>query len=157
MTITMKAPLEVGICVADLDRAVAFYQGVLGFARISEATLPPERAEAAGFGPVAFRMVRMQTNYGERIKLLETTPGPDQRAGFDPGTRRHQLSHIRGRRYRGGAGAPYAIRRQMMSAQPIQTRPGTRLIFFRDSEGNPLELVQYDDLSAYRPDICSKQ
>jgi hypothetical protein len=35
----------------------------------------------------------------------------------------------------------------------VQTRPGTRLVFFRDSEGNPLELVQYDDLAAYRPDI----
>lgn len=25
----------------------------------------------------------------------------------------------------------------------VQTRPGTRLAFFRDSEGNPLELVQH--------------
>ncbi len=154
MTITMKAPLEVGICVADLDRAVAFYQGVLGFERISEATLSPERAEAAGFGPVAFRMVRMQTNYGERIKLLETTPGP---AHSVPGSilGRAGISYLTfvvadieaalERLTRSGA--------KMMSAQPIQTRPGTRLIFFRDSEGNPLELVQYDDLSAYRPDI----
>jgi catechol 2,3-dioxygenase-like lactoylglutathione lyase family enzyme len=154
MTVTMKAPLEVGICVADLDRAVGFYQGVLGFERMSEATLSPERAEAAGFGPVAFRMVRMQTNYGERIKLLETTPGPV----------RGEAGSILGR-----AGISYLtfvvadieaalvrLKRsgvEMMSAQPIQTRPGTRLIFFRDSEGNPLELVQYDDLAAYRPDI----
>ena len=71
MSVTMKAPLEVGICVANLERAVGFYETVLGFSRISEATLSPERAEAAGFGPVAFRMVRMQTNYGERIKLTQ--------------------------------------------------------------------------------------
>lgn len=154
MTVTMKAPLEVGICVVDLERATAFYQGALGFERISEATLSPERAEAAGFGPVAFRMVRMQTNYGERIKLIETAPAPTADA---PGP-------ILGR-----AGISYltfvvtdieaALQRlrqsgvEMLSPNPIQTRPGTRLIFFRDSEGNPLELVQYDDLAVYRPDI----
>lgn len=155
MTVTMKAPLEVGICVTDVERAATFYETVLGFERISEATLSPERADAAGFGPVAFRMVRMQTNYGERIKLLETKPAPVSEGA--PGA-------ILGR-----AGISYltfvvtdieaALQRlkrsgvEMMSAQPIQTRPGTRLIFFRDSEGNPLELVQYDDLRVYRPDI----
>jgi hypothetical protein len=42
---------------------------------------------------------------------------------------------------------------ELLSDQPVQTRPGTRLLFFRDCEGNPLELVQYDDLKSYRPDL----
>mgnify|MGYP006180802405 FL=1 len=76
MTIHMKAPLEIGISVKDVERAADFYEKALGMQRISEATLAADRAELAGFGPVAFRMVRMQTNHGERIKLLQPTPGP---------------------------------------------------------------------------------
>lgn len=154
MSIHMRAPLEIGISVVDVERAAAFYESVLGFKRISEATLTAERAELAGFGPVSFRMVRMQTNYGERIKLLQTEP---QAARPAPGS------------ILGTAGISYltfvvadldaAMQRlvaagaRFMSAAPVQTRPGTRLAFFRDSEGNPLELVQYDDLAAYRPDL----
>jgi len=33
-------------------------------------------------------------------------------------------------------------------------RPGTWLAFFRDPEGNVLELVEYDDPAAYRPDLA---
>jgi catechol 2,3-dioxygenase-like lactoylglutathione lyase family enzyme len=155
MTVTMRAPLEVGICVANLERAAAFYQSAIGFERISEATLSPERAAAAGFGPVAFRMVRMQTNYGERIKLIETTPGPDADEMPDSILGRAGISYLTFV----VTDIEAALQRlkqsgvEMLSPQPIQTRPGTRLIFFRDSEGNPLELVQYDDLAAYRPDI----
>jgi catechol 2,3-dioxygenase-like lactoylglutathione lyase family enzyme len=155
MSVTLKAPLEVGICVADLERAAAFYENVLGFKRISEATLAADRAAQAGFGPVSFRMLRMQTNYGERIKLLKPEPLPAaaERGGI---LAREGISYLTfvvadldaalQRLDRAGA--------RSISGGPVQTRPGTRLAFFRDSEGNVLELVQYDDLKAYRPDIA---
>lgn len=155
MTVMMKAPIEVGISVTDIERATAFYETALGFERVSEAELPVERAVLAGFGPVSFRMVRMQTNYGERIKLLQ--PAPEAQ---EP----NRTSIL------GQAGLAYltfvvadidaAMQRllaagvQFMSPEPIQTRPGTRLAFFRDSEGNALELVEYEDLTAYRPDLA---
>jgi lactoylglutathione lyase len=150
----MKAPLEVGICVVDVERAAAFYEKALGFARISEATLAADRATLAGFGPVSFRMVRMQTNYGERIKLLEPSPRPTQ-VGRGAMLAREGISYLTfviadldaALQRLAQAGA------QMITNGSVQTRPGTRLAFFRDSEGNVLELVQYDDLAAYRPDI----
>jgi catechol 2,3-dioxygenase-like lactoylglutathione lyase family enzyme len=155
MTVTMKAPLEVGVAVTDLERATAFYQSAMGFERISEATLTPERATAAGFGPVHFRMVRMQTNYGERIKLIETEPRARKDSAEQPILAQAGISYLTfvvadieaamARLAKSGV--------TFSSAGPVQTRPGTRLVFFRDSEGNPLELVQYDDLAAYRPDI----
>jgi len=37
---------------------------------------------------------------------------------------------------------------------PMQVRPGTWLAFFRDPEGNVLELVEYDDPAGYRPDLA---
>lgn len=155
MTVTMKAPLEVGICVHHLERAARFYEEALGFKYVSEATLAADRAEQAGFGPVSFRMKRMQTNYGERIKLLQPEPvtGPAEVSGpilgrsgicyltFVVADLEDALKRVE------AAGA------SMITRGPVQTRPGTRLAFFRDTEGNPLELVQYDDLAAYRPDL----
>jgi catechol 2,3-dioxygenase-like lactoylglutathione lyase family enzyme len=38
---------------------------------------------------------------------------------------------------------------------PMEVRPGTWLAFFRDPEGNVLELVEYDDPAAYRPDLAA--
>ena len=156
MTLTMKAPLEIGISVTNLERATAFYRDVLGFEQVSEATLSPERAEAAGFGAVAFRMVRMQTNYGERIKLLQTDPRAAEAKILPSILANAGISYLTfvvadieqaiDRLRKSGA--------TLLADKPVQTRPGTRLMFFRDSEGNPLELVQYDDLSAYRPDIA---
>lgn len=154
MTVHMVAPLEVGVCVRDAARAADFYEQVLGFARISEATLAADRAQLAGFGPVAFRMVRMQSNYGERIKLLQPDPAP---VDVTPGAILGQcgisyltfvvadLEAAYERLLRAGV--------KVLSDGPTQTRPGTRLLFFRDCEGNPLELVQYDDLAGYRPDV----
>jgi lactoylglutathione lyase len=156
MSLTLQAPLEVGVCVRDLDAMSRFYEHALGFARISEATLAAERAALIGFGPVSFRMVRMQTNWGERIKLLQPDPLPDE-----PGT-----AAILGRRgiayltfLVGDIDAAFArvvaAGAEPISPGPLQSRPGTRLAFFRDPEGNTLELCQYDDLAAYRPDLSA--
>jgi lactoylglutathione lyase len=154
MTVLLRAPLEVGVCVLDLERMAAFYQSVLGFAHVSDATLAADRAERAGFGPVSFRMRRLQTNRGERIKLLQPdpTPGPTPR---EPILARAGLAYLTfivddidaafERLVAAGA--------ERITDGPVQTRPGTRLLFFRDPEGNVLELCEYEDLAAYRPDL----
>ncbi|MGE0800499.1 MAG: VOC family protein [Lautropia sp.] len=155
MTISPRAPLEIGIVVADLDRVVDFYQRVLGFERISEATLAPDRAERIGFGRVEFRMVRMQTGYGERIKLIATVPAPAGQSTGGAVLARAGIAYLTFV----VADLDAALQRlraagvQPLSAEPVQSRPGTRLVFLRDSEGNALELAQYDDLHAYRSDL----
>lgn len=157
MTVLMKSPLEIAVCVLDLDRAATFYEKVLGFRRVSESSMGPELAQKLGFGPVTFRMVRMQTSYGERIKLFKTTPGSGPNAFPGAALGRpgiNYLSFI-------VADLEATLERvalagaAVMTDGPVQTRPGTRMAFFRDSEGNVLELVQHDDLSAYRTDIRS--
>lgn len=60
----MEAPLEVGICVEDLDTMIGFYQDVLDFKLISEIDVPPAKSREAGFTEGGYRIVRMQTNYG---------------------------------------------------------------------------------------------
>jgi lactoylglutathione lyase len=41
----------------------------------------------------------------------------------------------------------------MTGDQAIQSRPGLLVAFLRDPEGNVVELVQYDHVAAYRPDL----
>jgi catechol 2,3-dioxygenase-like lactoylglutathione lyase family enzyme len=41
----------------------------------------------------------------------------------------------------------------MTGTEPVQSRPGLYVAFLRDPEGNIIELVQYDDVAAYRPDL----
>ena len=158
MSIRLEAPLEVGVCVHDLERMAAFYEQALGCQRISEATLDADRAERAGFGRIGFRMLRLQTNYGERIKLLQPDPPPAR--GGTPGD------------VLGTAGLVYltflvadidaaieGLKRagaRLVTPGAVQTRPGTRIVFFRDPEDNVLELCQYEDLAAYRPDLARR-
>ena len=39
--------------------------------------------------------------------------------------------------------------------EPVEVRPGVWLVFAKDPEGNVLEFVQYDDITAYRPDLAA--
>ena len=44
----------------------------------------------------------------------------------------------------------------MSGPEPIESRPGLFVAFLRDLEGNVVELVQHDDVAAYRPDLQGK-
>jgi catechol 2,3-dioxygenase-like lactoylglutathione lyase family enzyme len=43
----------------------------------------------------------------------------------------------------------------MTGDERVQSRHGLYIAFVRDPEGNVVELVQYDDMAAYRPDLHS--
>lgn len=73
----MMAPLEVGICCENLDRLLDFYEQ-LGFERVSVIDVPAEKAAASGY-----RIARLQTPWGERLKLLR--PASAVAAGRDQG------------------------------------------------------------------------
>jgi catechol 2,3-dioxygenase-like lactoylglutathione lyase family enzyme len=155
-TLDMRAPLEVGVSVRDLDAMAAFYETVIGLTRMTSVELGPETAQRAGFNEAGFDMVRMQTPYGERIKLLCPRDGHSEterprwflgRPGvayltFLVGDLRGTLARL----------AAHGVE-LVSGAEPIQTRPGTLIAFARDIEGNALEFVEYADLRAYRPDL----
>lgn len=157
-TLDMRAPLEVGVSVADLEQTATFYERVIGLTRMTAVELGPETARRAGFNEAGFDMVRMQTPYGERIKLLCPRDGHSAaerpqyflaRPGvayltFLVGDIRAMLDRL------------LTHNVELVSGlEPIQTRPGTLIAFARDIEGNALEFVEYVDLRAYRPDLFS--
>jgi lactoylglutathione lyase len=152
----MVAPLEPGIVCVDLDRMLKFYTEVLKLEFATDAEASPEMSTAFGTGPDGFRIIRLQTPYGERVKLIQpkkmalrASEVPDwvfARQGIayltfvvpdvnDVAARLKQ----------------YKVK--TMSDGPVEIRKGITAIFSCDPEGNFLEFVQYADIQSYRPDL----
>ncbi|MBV8894284.1 MAG: hypothetical protein JO266_20310, partial [Acidobacteria bacterium] len=70
-SLRMVAPLEPGIVCIDIDRMFAFYTEVLGLKFATDAEATAEMSTKFGTGPHGFRIIRLQTPYGERIKLIQ--------------------------------------------------------------------------------------
>ncbi|BAN28175.1 VOC family protein [Caballeronia insecticola] len=152
----MLAPLEVGIAVRDLTRMRSFYEHTLGFTFISEFTVGPEMARKAAMHASGYKVVRLQTGHGERIKLLAPAeaPGADTRDGLvldAPNTMyltfivddiQAVVDRLIGQ-----------ATRFLTGTTRVEVREGTYLAFCRDPEGNVLEIVQYADIDTYRPDL----
>ena len=152
----MIAPFEMGICVDDLENMIAFYGDVLGFKLISKIDVPADKSNEAGFTSGGYTIVRMQTNYGERIKLVRPMTSPNPRISgkevlskkgnvfltFIVEELKLTVSRIK------DADAP--IRTQGSS---MEVRDGVFLSIIDDPEGNHLEFVEYSDITNYRPDL----
>lgn len=156
MTLNMIVPLEVGIAVRDLPRMRRFYEQVLGFAFVSEVAVPAASAVQAAMHAGGYTAVRLQTSYGERIKLLSPMQAPAPAA-----TPEYILDKANATYLTFIVDDIQAAVDKLLAAdvefltgpQRIEVRPGTYLAFCRDPEGNVLEIVQYADIAAYRPDL----
>jgi catechol 2,3-dioxygenase-like lactoylglutathione lyase family enzyme len=153
----MTIPLEVGIGCRDLAVMQQFYQHTLGLQFISEARVPVQVAQDYRLARGSATVIRLQTSYGERIKLIapdEAPAPPSEHAAyvFDQPNVMYLTFII------GDVKAAMARLREagvsfMTGTEPVQSRPGLYVAFLRDPEGNIIELVQYDDVAAYRPDL----
>jgi catechol 2,3-dioxygenase-like lactoylglutathione lyase family enzyme len=155
-SLRMVAPLEPGIVCMDLERMFEFYTQVLGLKFASDAEAGAEMSTKFGTGPHGFRIIRLQTPYGERVKLiapkkttLKPSPVPDwvfERQGIAYLT--FVIADVRevvARLKKHGVA--------LVSEDAVPIREGITAIFVRDPEGNFLEFVEYADLAAYRPDL----
>ncbi len=151
----LRAPIEVGIAVRDLPRMVDFYVRVLGCRKISEIVVPADKTRLNGLATDGCTIVRVETSYGERIKLLaapSTLPGESPRWLLDRSGLAYLtfiIDDIDGCHARLKA---HGV--TLASEQPVENRAGIRVLFFSDPEGNVLELVEYADLASYRPDLA---
>jgi len=155
-SLNMKVPLESGIVCHDIDTMLHFYVEVLGLQMVSDAQTIPELSERFGATPFGYRIVRLQTPYGERIKLVQPNkkaPSPDpipqwvfERHGlayltFVIQDIQEVVAQLRNHKVR------------MVSEGPVEVRKGVFALFTVDPEGNYIEFVEYPDVSAYRPDL----
>jgi lactoylglutathione lyase len=159
-SLRMVAPLEPGIICADIEKMLRFYVEVLGLDMVSDAEASPQMSSEFKAAPSGYRIVRLQTPYGERIKLVQTSG----------------LSRVANERSTwtfGRCGLTYlsfvvadidevASRLRVNAAtfvnqEPMEVREGFHALFVTDPENNYLEFVQYADLAAYRPDLAGKR
>jgi len=153
----MVAPIEIGICCSDLDRLMQFYVGVLGCKPINEHQVPAEKCRSAALAENGYRVARIQTPWGERLKLLEPVTAPEQAPATEWILSRRGITYITFivddlnaiiTRLK-TAGVDF-----LTGTERVEVRPGTFLSFIRDPEGNVLEFVEYGDIREYRPDLC---
>jgi predicted enzyme related to lactoylglutathione lyase len=147
-----QATFEVGIVAANLDALLAFYTGVLDLSVVGDVQVPPRTSRKAGLAADGYRVVRLETDRGDRIKLAAPAGGPGdqrreafamQRAGLCYLTFLvADLDALAARLE--GAGAT------VLSERIVELRQGVRMLLAADPEGNSLEFVQYDDIDAYR-------
>ena len=155
-SLKMVSPLEPGIVCVDIDRMLDFYTEVLGLKFVTDAEASSEMSAKFGAAPNGFRIVRLQTPYGERIKLvqpkkvlLKENDVPEwvfERHGIVYITfviANVQEVAVRLKKY--GVG--------LMSEGPVEIRQGITAIFAKDPEGNFVEFVEYADLASYQPDL----
>ncbi|MGF1608744.1 MAG: VOC family protein [Kiloniellales bacterium] len=156
----MVAPLEVGICCQNLDRLLAFYTGTLGCELVSDVEVPPAKAQQAALSGSGYRVVRIQTPWGERLKLLQPKSPPDSSAPT-----RWILDRRNAAYFTFIVDDLQAMIDRLKEAgvelltgdEGIEVRPATYLAFARDPEGNVLEFVEYGDIATYRPDLAAKR
>jgi len=155
----MVAPLEVGICCRDLAALKRFYIEQLSFTEVSYFEIAADKAGDTGLTRSSYKVVRLQTPWGERLKLLEPQAAP---AAAQPTA---AILDRQGNAYltfivddlQATLDRLKALKVELLSGEEIvEVRPGTFLVFARDPEGNVIEFVEYSDSAAYRPDLAGK-
>jgi len=155
-SLKMVSPLEPGIVCLDMDRMLAFYTEVLGLKFVSDAEATAEMSTEFGTSPNGFRIIRLQTPYGERIKLVRPKKGLPDRSPVPEWVFQGQgiayITFVIADVHEVTARLK-ACEVALMSKEPVEIRKGITAIFAKDPEGNFVEFVQYADLAAYRPDL----
>ena len=154
--LNMIAPFEMGICVNNLETMITFYRDVLGLTLISEIDVPSDKSSEAGFTKGGYRIVRLETNYGERIKLVRPILQPGIRSSGEEVLSKSGnifLTFI----VKDLEKTVKRLKERGVSTRTtggiMEVRDGVFLSIMDDPEGNHLEFVEYSDINSYRPDI----
>ena len=155
-SLKLVSPLEPGIVCVDIDRMLNFYTSVLGLKFVSDAEATAEMSAEFGTSPNGFRIIRLQTPYGERIKLVQPKKFSLQQSSVPDWVFEGQgIAYITFVIADVHEVAARLKERQvaLMSNAPVEIRKGITAIFAKDPEGNFVEFVEYADLASYRPDL----
>ena len=158
MSIRMAAPLEVGLCVSDMAASLAFYRDGLALSLVSDLQVSEDKARASGLSANAYRVIRLQAPFGERIKLFAPTSATPAPKSLRPPLAACGFAFLTIIVADLRASLPDIARRCRLASapEPIELRPGTWVSLVRDPDEIPVELVSYDDLAAYRPDLAGR-
>jgi lactoylglutathione lyase len=155
-SLKMMAPLEPGIVCHDIEQMLPFYVGILGLDIVADAKTEPEMSRRLGGTPHGYRIVRLQTPYGERIKLVQPNknppnPNPVPRWIYE----RHGFAYLTFIIEEISTAAKHLREHgvKLIGEGPVEVRKGVFALYSSDPEGNYVEFVEYPDIAAYRPDL----
>ena len=155
-SLKMTTPLEPGIVCNDIEQMLKFYVDVLGLRLVADASTPPELSKRLGSTPHGYRIVRLQTPYGERIKLVQPAKQPPKPNPVPEWLyERHGIAYltfvIDGIKRVAKHLKEHGVK--LTSDEPIEVRNGVFALYATDPEGNFIEFVEYPDIASYRPDL----
>lgn len=145
------ASLEVGFVVRDLDAVLPFYTDVLGFTILSDIDVPAAKSAPTGLSPPGYRVVRLLTDRGDRVKLTQP------KSGLQLGTEAAYAMQREGAAYVTFLVEDLVALHARLQASGVAIRsegvvalrPGVSLLLATDPAGNFLEFVEYADVAAY--------
>lgn len=70
------APIEPGLVCVEIERMIEFYSGVLGLRLFSDAETSPAKSAQFGATPDGYRIVRLETALGQKLKLVQPKVAP---------------------------------------------------------------------------------
>ena len=152
----MVSPLEPGIVCVDIEPMLDFYTRVLGLMFVSDDEATATMSAIFGAAPRGFRIIRLQTPFGERVKLVQVTAGHARRIQPPEWVFERQgiayitfivsnIEEVAARLIDHGA--------KLVRPRPVEVRTGFVALFAEDPEGNFIEFVEYDNISSYRTDL----
>ncbi|HEY2773971.1 MAG TPA: VOC family protein [Candidatus Binatia bacterium] len=137
--------------MADLDRSVAFYTGILGFEKLSETeNAGPEWEKLTGVFGVRFKVVRLRLG-DETLELTQYLAPRGRPLPQDSRANDRWFQHVAivvsdmdaaYERLR-AAGAEYASTSPQRLPESIPAAAGIRAFYFRDPDGHFLELLEF--------------
>jgi len=138
---------HVGVTVADMDRAVAFWEALLETTARDRTTLQgPQLATMVGYPGVRIERCWVDLPGGAALELLRYLDRDED--AYDPGTAHPGNVHLCLRVGEMDAAHAHAV---ACGAEPVSERPidvaagpraGARLAYLRDPDGVTIELVQ---------------
>lgn len=158
-SLKMVSPLEPGIVCVDIDPMLDFYTRVLGLTIMSDDEATPQMSALFGAAPRGFRIIRLQTPFGERVKLVQVKNGHATRIQAPEWVFYRQgiayitfivsnIDEVTSRLIEHGV--------KLVRPHPVEVRKGFVALFVEDPEGNFVEFVEYEDISSYRPDLYKR-
>lgn len=151
----MTVPLEIGLVVQNIDAMVDFYTQIIGLRVVSDDRAVSAKSAAVRTTPHGYRIVRMQTPYGERIKFVQTDADPPAPAPVPQWVyQRHGLCYltfvIADLPEMAEKLKKHGVR---VLSEPIEIRKGVFALNLVDPEGNFIEFVEQADPQLYRADL----
>lgn len=139
------APIEPGIVCIDIERMMRFYCGVLGLQLLNDAKTSPQVSTRFGATPDGYRIVRLQTTLGQKLKLVQPKEPPERNRLPQWVYQRHGIAYLTfvvadvedvvAQLSKHGV--------KVVSRGIVEVRAGIFAIYMLDPEDNYVEFIEY--------------